>query len=474
MLRNRWLMVMGVCLVAASGAWADDVGFVDCSKNADATQVFGKPRKTPDVVASLPCGERFTILVYGFYFSRIQTKDGQVGYIYSSLIVQDRGATSLQPAVTVQPAAQPKVQTTGQSASQPTPSLQVASEKTKIPRSTPFDAQPTATPAVPPAATGSAPTGAAEASASRAAAADASTGSPNGAGTAAAGAQPGASATVEPQTATDQAATDQASAQPTSAQPAVTTAPVFTTPPTAPTTPNADAAETPGNAAQPAANPAVEAQPEAAQPPAQPEPAAAAAAPAQPASIQPAAPSIRPVETRDRWEKPQPSGRQAPLLEVFGGFAFGRMGGGGTSSNLIGGLGSISWNANSWLQVSADTSYNLETDGNTKTVLYGNHYGPRFYYRRRNRWNIMPFAEALIGGSDEKTTVSGSGGSVTSTGSQISYKVGGGMDMRPTRRWEIRLFDVDYYRTAFGTNEHQTNYWISAGVVLRLFGGGNE
>ena len=150
------------------------------------------------------------------------------------------------------------------------------------------------------------------------------------------------------------------------------------------------------------------------------------------------------------------------------------MGGGGTGSNLVGGLGSIGWNANSWLQVSADTSYNLETNGNTKTVLYGNHYGPRFYYRRRNRWNITPFGEALIGGSAEKTTISGTGGSVVSTGSQISYKVGGGLDMRPSRRWEVRLFDVDYYRTAFGTNAHQTNYWISAGVVLRLFGGGNE
>src|SRR5580658_1074223 len=127
MLRNRWLMVMGVCLVAASGAWADDVGFVDCSKNADATQVFGKPRKTPEVVASLPCGERFTILVYGFYFSRIQTKDGQTGYIYSSLIVQDRGVTSLQQVASApQPAAQPK----GQAAGPQTPSLQVASEKT--------------------------------------------------------------------------------------------------------------------------------------------------------------------------------------------------------------------------------------------------------------------------------------------------------------------------------------------------------
>jgi hypothetical protein len=458
MLRNRLLIVMGVFFLAASGAWADDVGYVDCSKNADASQVFGKPRKTPEVVASLPCGERFTILVYGFYFSRIQTKVGQIGYIYSSLIVQDRGVTSLQQVTSAQPA--------GQKAEQQSASLQVAAEKTKIPRPVPFDAQPAAVqvqPAAPQAQAaqpaevviGSAPTGAAEPAVSAAATTDAKPGSTNGVATAAAATQPAA---------------DQPSAQPSSAQPAVTTTPVFTTPPTAPTTPNADAAE-----AVPAASAPAEAQPAAAQPTAQPEPTAAALAPApaQPAPIQPA-PSIRPVDTRDRWEKPQPSGRQAPLLEVFGGFSFARLGSGGTGSNLVGALGSFGWNANSWLQVSADTSYNLETNGNTKTVLYGNHYGPRFYYRRRNRWNLTPFAEALIGGSAEKTTISGTGGSVVSTGSQISYKFGGGLDMRPSRRWEIRLFDVDYYRTAFGTNAQQSNYWISAGVVLRLFGGGNE
>jgi hypothetical protein len=461
MLRNRLLILMGVGLLAASGAWADDVGYVDCSKNADAAQVFGKPRKSPDVVASLPCGERFTILVYGFYFSRIQTKDGQIGYIFSSLIVQDRGVTSLQQVASAQPA--------GQKAGQQSASLQVAAEKTKIPRPAPFDPQPAAAqvqPAVPQAQAaqpaevviGSAQTGAAEPAVSAAATADAKPGSTNGTATATAATQPAA---------------DQPSAQPTSAQPAVTTTPVFTAPPTAPTTPNADAAEAAGSATQPAANASADAQPAAAQPAAQPEPPAAAPAPAQPAPIQPA-PSIRPVDTRDRWEKPQPSGRQAPLLEVFGGFAFGRMAGGGPGSNLVGALGSFGWNANSWLQVSADTSYNLETNGNTKTVLYGNHYGPRFYYRRRNRWNLTPFAEALIGGSAEKTTISGTGGSVTSTGSQISYKFGGGLDMRPSRRWEIRLFDVDYYRTAFGTNTQQSNYWISAGVVLRLFGGGNE
>jgi hypothetical protein len=43
--------------------------------------------------------------------------------------------------------------------------------------------------------------------------------------------------------------------------------------------------------------------------------------------------------------------------------------------------------------------------------------------------------------------------------------------MHPSRRWDIRLFDADYYRTSFGTNAHQNNYWISTGVVLRLMGG---
>jgi hypothetical protein len=36
------------------------------------------------------------------------------------------------------------------------------------------------------------------------------------------------------------------------------------------------------------------------------------------------------------------------------------------------------------------------------------------------------------------------------------------------------LFDADYYRTSFGTNAHQNNYWVSTGIVIRLFGGGSE
>jgi hypothetical protein len=459
MLRNRLLIVLGACFLAASGAWADEIGFVDCSKGGDATQVFGKPRRSPDVVASLPCGERFTILVYGFYFSRIQTKDGQIGYIYSSLISQDRGATSLQPA-----ASTPQ---TGQQ----TPALQTAAEKTKIPRSTPFDAQPKAAaapqPTAPPTSVQAAQVSAAPAeppaadvAASVASAPASSTMGTNSAGTADAVPQPAPNVAVEPQPASAQTAT---------AQPAAAPAAVFTAPPPAPPTPNADAPETVPAAPQPGSD-AASAQPEAAQP----EPAAVPSAQppaAQPAAPKPVTPAVRPVEMKDSWEKPRPSVRSAPLLELYGGFAFSRMGGTGFGSNSIGGMGSVGWNAKSWLQVTADTSYNFETIGTTKNVLYGNHYGPRFFYRKRNRWGLTPFGEALVGGSDLKTTVSGSGGYTASTGSLLSYKVGGGVDIHPSHRWEIRLIDVDYYRTGFGTNAHQTNYWVSTGIVLRLFGG---
>src|SRR5882762_6516468 len=102
MLRNRFLILLGGCLLASSAAWADEVGYVDCTNHPEEIQVFAKARKTPDLVASLPCGERFTVLVYGFVFSRIQTKDGNVGYVYSNLIAVDRAATAAQQAGSTQ------------------------------------------------------------------------------------------------------------------------------------------------------------------------------------------------------------------------------------------------------------------------------------------------------------------------------------------------------------------------------------
>ena len=112
MLRKRMLIVLGGCFLASGAAWADGVAYVDCASHPEPTLVFGKPRRTPETVAAIACGERFTILQYGFIFSRVQTKDGQVGYVYSNLISADRsGAAAPQSAIGQEAIWPPSIQT---------------------------------------------------------------------------------------------------------------------------------------------------------------------------------------------------------------------------------------------------------------------------------------------------------------------------------------------------------------------------
>jgi hypothetical protein len=171
--------------------------------------------------------------------------------------------------------------------------------------------------------------------------------------------------------------------------------------------------------------------------------------------------------------------RQGFLMELYGGYAFARFTSSGTSANLSGGLGSFGWNLKPWLQIVGDNSYNFATASGAKSVLYGNHFGARYYYRNgrfgMGRRGLTPFVEALVGGSRVDTTISGPGGSKTSVNC-ISYKAGGGIDFHFSPHWEVRLINVDYYRTTLGPSGSpaQNNYWASAGVVLRLFGARSE
>lgn len=420
MFRNRFLISLAVLFLGASAAWADDVGYVDCSNHSEDTQVFGKPRKTNEVVASVACGERFTVLVYGFFFSRIQTKEGQIGFIYSSLIAVDRAATTARQSG----------------------SVQMASEKTKVP-----SARAAVAASNPPAQSQPAPAQPAPVPAPATVAA--------------------AAAPVSPVTASATPATPATS----------TSTPATNLPevsgPTAPPTPAA------AQQSQPAVDHLAQTEVATMPSPGTPEPAAPAAQPVASAPVQPepaptaepAAPAVRPANARASWEKRTPAGvRRVPVIELFGGYALARLdgGSGGSSSNVNGGLGSLGWNAKPWLQIVADTSYNVVTISGTKNILYGNHYGPRYFYRSHNRWGLTPFAEGLVGGSRSDTSIVGVPGYNTSQNC-ISYKIGGGLDIHPFRHFDIRLFDVDYYRTAFGTNAHQNNYWATTGIVIRLF-----
>jgi hypothetical protein len=481
MLRNRLLIVAGGLLLAASAARADGVGYIDCREHPEQTPVFAKARQTHEVVANLPCGERFTILLNGFIFSRIQTADGQVGYVFSNVISVDHSGAIVQrtapapvPVSALNPAtsAAPVAPATPPS---PAQSPSISAQPASTPAPAPMAKIPDTNAAAPVAqnnlltvpqaqktATQPAPVPAAEpvtkAAASSVPAVQPNPTAPTPASSTAV--QPAAAPESTPSTAEKSLpATSETKAQPTPG--------VFPLPVTAPTEP------TP--VPEPSSSAPVTSSPETAiATVAQPNPSAAAEA--QPEPAQPVRP-IRAVKEQERWEKPNRGTHRAAVLEFFGGYEFARLNNGaGTFTDLNGALGSFGWNVKPWLELVADTSYNFVTVGTTKNVLYGNHWGPRFFYHSRFPWGATPFVEALVGGSRADTTVSGTGGYKTSD-IGISYKFGGGLDIRPARyarHFKIRLFDFDYYRTSFGTNLHQNNYSISTGIVLRLFGAGSE
>jgi hypothetical protein len=438
MLRQRLLILLGGSLLAASAALADDVGYIDCTTHSEETQIFAKARKTPEVVTSVPCGERFTILVYGFVFSRIETRDGKIGFVYSNLIAIDHSGISVRQQAPRTPAAPaPAASATVAAAAQPNPPATPAAQPAYV---QPAAAQPVAAQPAPVAA-------------------------------------PAQAAASSPSF-SDKSAVVVLSDPPASSQPQPAPVPVAPAPVTPAQVNPAPAASAPASDSIPnipeTTAPAVQPAPSAPAPPPPPAPASTRPAPAEAAPAPEPAPAVRPASVRSSWERPIPSAHTPPRLELFGGYAFNRVSGyGASSTNFNGAMGSFGWNFKPWLQLVGDSSYNFVTVGNTKNVLYGNHYGPRYYYRRQNRWNLTPFVEGLVGASRADTTVSGVGG-YTASVNCISFKVGGGLDIHPSRHFEIRLFDADYYRTSFGTNAHQTNYWVSAGIVIRLFGGGLE
>ena len=412
MLRIRLLILLSACCVISSAGWADNLGYVDCSGHPEDTPVFSKPRQSSSV-AVIPCGERFTVLLNGFIFSRVETKAGKIGYVYTNVVslVADGDAPSLSG------------------------NPQVASAST-----TPAPADP-----------------------ARPAAANAATVAP-------APAHPGPLSLIPPPAAnTSDAPANLASVDSSGAAPSrtgnsqVATASATPTPVDAPRPAIVSGAVTAPDPEQPGplslAPPPAASRSDAPAPALEPTPAYTEASQLQPETAQPEPRPVRDASAQSSWERPLPSARQSSRLELYSGYSY-------VSNNLNGVMGSFGYNVKPWLQIAGDSSYDIVTMSGVKNVLYSNHYGGRFYYRHRG-WGFTPFVEGLVGGSRLDT----SGGGVKTSTNCLSYKAGGGIDIRVSGHWEIRVVNVDYYHTGFGTNAAQnSNYSASAGVVLRLFG----
>jgi len=85
--------------------------------------------------------------------------------------------------------------------------------------------------------------------------------------------------------------------------------------------------------------------------------------------------------------------------------------------------------------------------------------------------SFQPFGQVLAGVAHSSgTLVRGSQSATTNAGAAFAANIGGGLDLRVNHRFSARLAEADYLLTTFdnGTNNHQNNLRISAGVVIHF------
>jgi outer membrane immunogenic protein len=100
------------------------------------------------------------------------------------------------------------------------------------------------------------------------------------------------------------------------------------------------------------------------------------------------------------------------------------------------------------------------------TFTMGGRYLPRF-----GRSPIRPFGQVLVGVAHASgTLVQGQSPAAANAGAAFAAHVGGGLDLRASSRFSLRLMEADYLVTTFdnGGNNHQNILRISAGVVIHF------
>jgi peptidoglycan-associated lipoprotein len=86
-------------------------------------------------------------------------------------------------------------------------------------------------------------------------------------------------------------------------------------------------------------------------------------------------------------------------------------------------------------------------------------------------FSLHPFGQVLAGVAHSSgTLVQGSQSATTNAGAAFAGNFGGGLDLHVSPRFSVRLVEADYLLTTFdnGSNNHQNNLRISAGVVIHF------
>jgi outer membrane immunogenic protein len=110
-------------------------------------------------------------------------------------------------------------------------------------------------------------------------------------------------------------------------------------------------------------------------------------------------------------------------------------------------------------------------NGTNYTLSFGTlTVGTRYLFRTHHR-SFQPFAEALGGGAHASGTLSKLPNPLNNNATlAFAAVLGGGVDLRAGRTFSWRLVEADYLPTTFdnGVNNHQNNFRISSGLVIRF------
>lgn len=151
-----------------------------------------------------------------------------------------------------------------------------------------------------------------------------------------------------------------------------------------------------------------------------------------------------------------------PRAELFGGYSY-------AGEGTHGWNGSVAANVNDWLGLVADVSgqrTSLAEPGVSETIKTHSYlFGPRFSVRRHRR--LTPFVHALFGAAHTDSRATEAGQSFHFTDTSFASALGGGLDVRVSRRVAVRAFQADYVRTSlFGGTQNKGR--IAFGVVFRF------
>src|SRR5271166_6556015 len=171
---------------------------------------------------------------------------------------------------------------------------------------------------------------------------------------------------------------------------------------------------------------------------------------AMPAAAAPAPADIFSDWDNNAWNR-HAWGRLTPMYEVAGMYQYVNFnpGSGFSNFNSHGGSGSFTYNATSWLGLTAEFAafhFNRQlptTPAQTATGAFQTYlFGPRLNYRHFD--HFVPFAEVLFGASRAASQLTGD-----TSQSSFGMALGGGVDVILTKSIAWRFVEADYLQTNF-------------------------